>query len=246
MSSAVLRQKYILYLERQSPNADSGYYLIYQGDLATKSASRTMRQLEEELVTENNEFFTTMAMDTQSDADHYSPCSAHAQAYYCQHGGTCIHIIELNQDSCECPDQYWGKRCELFMYQTGQNNSGDPTPFVILGCMFAFIFFLCVIVVVLYLRKGKTVKGSSRLSGDVESLDQETFSIDSNQNTKTQEQSRQEGNDTTKPNSISNNEMENVGAEKYEVCETSPLTSDCHTTSSPVSSGTLNSKESTV
>lgn len=56
MSSATLRQKYILYLERQSPNADSGYYLIYQGDLATKSASRTMRQLEEELVTENNEF----------------------------------------------------------------------------------------------------------------------------------------------------------------------------------------------
>lgn len=44
---------------------------------------------------------TTMATETQSDADHYAPCTEFYQEHYCKNGGTCQYIIALGKNTCE-------------------------------------------------------------------------------------------------------------------------------------------------
>lgn len=62
MTSAVIREKYIFYLEGQSPHNEGSSYTQYIADRATKVATRTVRQLAQEAEPEGcndfGEYFT--------------------------------------------------------------------------------------------------------------------------------------------------------------------------------------------
>lgn len=130
---------------------------------------------------------TTVTMETNSDADHYAACSAEAQASYCLNGGTCTYIVALEQNSCECPANWKGSRCEYYNFgAVGNTEDNNNVAYLVLGCTFAFIFFLCVAVAALYIRSRRknlrklTEEGEA---GEDEALTDVTVRRDKNQNT---------------------------------------------------------------